>query len=151
MGLRSVYIYSKVTNVNFVWLLMTMFVTSWWRYQKEAFFVSLPFVRGIHRWSVNSPHKDHWRGALTFSLIYAWINVWVNTRDAGGLKSHRAHNDVTVMWYHLQIMKLEKKEPVPVELIFKLPESLYNNDTVHDEYNVDYIWKVFCHSDVLFV
>ena len=30
-----------------------------------------PFVRGIHRWPVNSPHKGQWRGALIFSLICA--------------------------------------------------------------------------------
>ena len=30
-----------------------------------------PFVRGIHRSPVNSPHKGQWRGALMFSLIYA--------------------------------------------------------------------------------
>ena len=30
-----------------------------------------PFVRGIHRSSVNSPHKGQWRGALMFSLICA--------------------------------------------------------------------------------
>ena len=30
-----------------------------------------PFVRGIHRSPVNSPHKGHWRGALVFSLICA--------------------------------------------------------------------------------
>ena len=36
-----------------------------------------PFVRGIHRSPVNSPHKGQWRGALTFSLIWAWINgLW---------------------------------------------------------------------------
>ena len=34
-----------------------------------------PFVRGIHRSPVNSPHKGQWRGALMFSLIYAWITV----------------------------------------------------------------------------
>ena len=28
-----------------------------------------PFVRGIHRSRVNSPHKGQWRGALMFSLI----------------------------------------------------------------------------------
>ena len=28
-----------------------------------------PFVRGIHRSPVNSPHKGQWRGALIFSLI----------------------------------------------------------------------------------
>ena len=38
-----------------------------------------PFVRGIHRSPVNSPHKGQWRGAFMFSLICAWINDWVNT------------------------------------------------------------------------
>ena len=56
-----------------------------------------PFVRGIHRWPVNSPHKGQWRGALMFSLICAWANGWVNHRDAGDLRRHRAHYDVTVM------------------------------------------------------
>ena len=56
-----------------------------------------PFVRGIHRWPVNSPHKDQWRGALMFSLICAWINGWVNNREAGDYRCHHAHYDVTVM------------------------------------------------------
>ena len=30
-----------------------------------------PFVRGIHRSPVNSPHKGQWRGALMMSLIWA--------------------------------------------------------------------------------
>ena len=33
-----------------------------------------PFVRGIHRSPVNSPHKGQWREALMFSLICVWIN-----------------------------------------------------------------------------
>ena len=56
-----------------------------------------PFVRGIHRSPVNSPHKGQWRGALMFSLISTWINVWVNNREAGDLRRHRAHYDVIVM------------------------------------------------------
>ena len=56
-----------------------------------------PFVRGIHWPPVNSPHKVQWRGALMFSLIWAWINGWVNTRDAGDLRHHRTHYDVIVM------------------------------------------------------
>ena len=56
-----------------------------------------PFVRGIHRSTVNSPHKGQWRGALMFSLICAWINCWVNNREAGDLRCHRAHYDVKVM------------------------------------------------------
>ena len=61
-----------------------------------------PFVRGIHRSPVNSPHKGLWRGALMFSLICAWINRWVNNREAGDFKCHRAHYDVIAM-LHIQI------------------------------------------------
>ena len=56
-----------------------------------------PFVRGIHRSPVNSPHKGQWRRALMFSLICVWINGWVNTHEAGDLRRYRAHYDVTVM------------------------------------------------------
>ena len=47
--------------------------------------------------SVNSPHKGPWRWALMFSLICAWTNGWVNNRDAGDLRRHRALYDVTLM------------------------------------------------------
>ena len=56
-----------------------------------------PFVRGIHRSPVNSPHKCQWRGALMSSLICAWISGWVNNGEAGDLRRHRAHYNVTVM------------------------------------------------------
>ena len=56
-----------------------------------------PFVRGIHRSPVNSPHKGQWREALMFSLICARINGWVNNREAGDLRRHHAHYDVTIM------------------------------------------------------
>ena len=55
------------------------------------------FVRGIHRWTVKSPHKGQWRAALMFNLIGAPINGWVNNRHAGDLRRHRAHYDVMVM------------------------------------------------------
>ena len=56
-----------------------------------------PFLRGIHRWPVNSPHKGQWRGALIFSLICVWMNGWVNNHEAGDLRRRCAHYDVTVM------------------------------------------------------
>ena len=56
-----------------------------------------PFLRGIHRSPVNSPHKGQWHGALMFSLICVWINAWVNNREAGDLRRYHAHDDVTVM------------------------------------------------------
>ena len=56
-----------------------------------------PFVQGIHRSQVNSPHKDPWCGALMFSLISAWINCWINNHEAGDLRRHHTHYDVIVM------------------------------------------------------
>ena len=47
-----------------------------------------PFVRGIHRWPVNSPHKGQWRRALMFSLICAWTNSWANNREADDLRRY---------------------------------------------------------------
>ena len=56
------------------------------------------FVWGIHRSTVKSPQKGQWRRALMFSLICAWINGWVNNREAVDLRRHRAHCDVTVIF-----------------------------------------------------
>ena len=63
----------------------------------ETFQRYLPFVRGIHRSPVNSPHKGQWGRALMFSLICAWINDWVNNGEAGDLRCYRAHYVVTVI------------------------------------------------------
>ena len=50
---------------------------------------------------VNSPHKGQWRGPLMFSFIYAWINDWVNNREAGDLRHQRGHYDIIVMFIEL--------------------------------------------------
>ena len=70
---------------------------TWWRHQIETFSALLAFMRGIHRSSVNSPHKGQWHGALMFSLICAWINSWVNNREAGDLRRLRTRDGVIVM------------------------------------------------------
>ena len=57
----------------------------------------LSLVNSHHRSLVNSHHKSQWCWDLMFSLICAWINGWVNNREAGDLRCHRAHYDVTVM------------------------------------------------------
>ena len=69
-------------------------VIKWKHFQRY-----LPFVRGIHRSPVNSPHKGQWHGALMFSLICAWIDGRVNNREAGDLRRHHTHYDVSVMLY----------------------------------------------------
>ena len=65
--------------------------------KRKHFLRYWPFVWGIPRSPVNSPLKGQWRRALMFTLIYARINGWVNNREAGDLRRHRAHYDVTVI------------------------------------------------------
>ena len=61
-----------------------------------------PFVRETRRSPGNFPHKGQWRGALMFSLIYTWINDWVNNREAGDLRRQHGHYDVIVMYNGVQ-------------------------------------------------
>ena len=63
-----------------------------------------PFVRGIHRSPVNSPHKGQWRRTLIFSLICVWLNGWVNIDEAGAFRRHRAHYGVTVMVFYFSFL-----------------------------------------------
>ena len=56
-----------------------------------------PYVRGILRSPMNSPHKGQWRGALMGFFICVWINDWVNNGEAGDLRRYCAHYDVIVM------------------------------------------------------
>ena len=55
-----------------------------------------PYVRGIHRSPVNSPHKGQWRGALMFSLFCVWINSWVNNGEASDLRRHCTQYDICI-------------------------------------------------------
>ena len=78
--------YNRVT----VWLM-----SSRWRHQMETFSALLALCEGNPL--VDSPHKGQWRGALMFSLICVWTNDSANNRDAGDLRRHRAHYDVSEM------------------------------------------------------
>ena len=69
-----------------------------------------PFVWGIHRSLVNSPHKGQWRGALMYSLICA-LHKWLS-KQSWGWWHQRVHCDVIVML----------KRPVyPVQSISRYP------------------------------
>ena len=69
----------------------------WWRHQMETFSALLALCTGNSPALVNSSHKGQWCGALMFSLICAWISGWANNLEAGDLRRHRGHYDVTVM------------------------------------------------------
>ena len=58
-----------------------------------------PFVRGMHRSPVNSPHKGQWRWAVMFSMICPWLKGCINNGEAGDLRRQRLHYDVTVMTF----------------------------------------------------
>ena len=60
-----------------------------WKYFQRYW----PFLLGIHRSPVNSPHKGQWRGALMLSLICTWIKSF----QVQDLRRYSAHYDVTVM------------------------------------------------------
>ena len=101
----------------FFMILKTHSCMVWWRNQIETFSALLilcghrksMFVCGMGmkicywlcmEFTVNSPHKSRWSGALMSYLICAWTNSWGNSRDACDLRRNRAHYDVTVMiWY----------------------------------------------------
>ena len=64
-----------------------------------------------------SPHKGQWRGALVFSLFFAWINSWISNREVGDLRRHHTQYDVTVM----------KSIPPPCDYAFR--STLHGTDS----------------------
>ena len=106
----------SVSWTTFLQLQNRYLILSWWRHQMEPFPRYWPFVRGIHRSPVNSPHEGRWYGALMFSLIWVWTNGWLNNRDAGDLRRHHAHYNVTVKsaFMHLSIVQKETKQSIKI-------------------------------------
>ena len=44
------------------------------------------------RLPMDSPNKGHWRRALMYSMMCAWIYGWVKSPDAGDLRRHVSCN-----------------------------------------------------------
>ena len=121
MGLK-VHVCRKTRGLSTVRLQTTLWTSAWWRHQMETFSALLAICAGnspvtVHWSPVNSPHKGQWRGALMFSFICAWMNGWVNTGEAGDLRRHRAHYDVTNGWLIAQ--QLTHKQPETHRCIYK--------------------------------
>ena len=87
---------------------------TWWRHQMETFSALLAICAGNSPVTVNSLHKGQWRGALMFSLICAWMNGSVNSREADDLRRPRPHCDVTVMSCGLDEPRLSHVFVLPV-------------------------------------
>ena len=96
----------------------------WWRHQMETFFSHYwPFVWGIHRSPVNSPHRGQWRGALMFSLICVGINGWIKNPEAGDLRCYCTHYDISVMFVEPNLANVCDNFTV----LNCLEENLYNS------------------------
>ena len=79
------------------WDFSLRWISARWRHQMKIFSALLAFCAGNSPVTGEFPHKSQWHGALMFSLIGAWMDDWVNNYEAGDLRRHRTHYDVTVM------------------------------------------------------
>ena len=128
---------------------------TWWRHQMETSSALLALCEG------NSPLIGQWRGALMFSLICAWTNGWVNNREAGDLRHHRAHYDVTVMRYLTwNPMKRSKGETVQrfmpdmtnVNFIPNYTEAFHNGQHFADDIFSAFLMKIWvCLSHFIYM
>ena len=87
--LNSLLVYRRVVYTS-------LFRCTWWRHQMENFLVILALCEG------NSPVTSEFPSQRPMTRIFdvffdlRWINGWVNIREAGDWRRHRAHHDVTV-------------------------------------------------------
>ena len=128
-----------------MWFVVFMMTSS----NRKQFPRYWPFVRGIHRSPVNSPHKGQWHRALMFTLVGAWINGWVNNREAVYLRRHRAHYDVTVMYFDTEESCLGGR------LNIKIPSYQYSNSHYKDKAvprpSYLYTWNTHTWKDGLYI
>ena len=114
------------------------------------------FVQGLHGSPVNSPHKGQWHRALMVSLICTWIKGWEKNLEAGDLRCHHTHYDITIMNMKKRIscsgrmaLRFFIKEEISASLIFSnnsktgLEENYLS--TAHD----CHIRYVYHYSDVI--
>ena len=133
---------------------VTQKYSPWWRHQMETFFR----IIGLSPVTVNSPHKGQWRGVLMFSLICTWVNGWVNNGEAGDLRRHRAHYDVTVMHcleWKMEIDCLDVMNAcllsVPPQLLWALAFMWHSNWTVNHRHHQNIVqgYTAWCHYNAV--
>ena len=105
--------------------------TPGWRHQMKHFPRYWPFVRGIPRSPVNSPHKGQWRGALRFfdrclnkrlsKQSWGW---WFETSTCPLWQ----HYDVNLLMWDLIIARLV---PVNIGNIYGLDDSVDTHYCTH--------------------
>ena len=88
------------------------------------------------------PRTNKWRGALMFSLICAWINGWVNNREAGDLRRYGAHYVVTVMPLRTNTCTYIPVLNWPLAKVFLLCVFKFNNAlSMSNRFLCDFCWN----------
>ena len=85
------------------WDVITRPFPSWWRHQMETFSALLTLCAGNSTVTGEFPLWRPVKRSFDVFLIYTSTNGWINSRDSGYLRRHRAHYDVSVMWYPLLV------------------------------------------------
>ena len=90
-----------MVNNSHVYLMICQhsFRASWWRHQRETFSALLVLCAGNSPVTGEFPSQRPVTRSLGVFFDLAWINGYVNNREAGDLRRHRAHYDVTVILF----------------------------------------------------
>ena len=82
--------------------------TKWWRHQIKTFSTLLAICAGNSLVTGEFPAQRPATRSFEVSLICAWLDGWVNNGEAGDLRRHRVHYDVTVMKSYVHTMNSPK-------------------------------------------
>ena len=89
------YTLSLINTDMFLMALLSILI--WRCHQMKTFSALRALCAGNSPLTGEFPSQRPVTRSFDVSLICAWINGWVNNREAGDLRRHRAHCDVTVM------------------------------------------------------
>ena len=103
-GHRHVSCHASLTHSN----------GTWWRHQVETFSASLALCAGNSSVTGEFPLTKASDAELMF-LISAWTIGWVNHREAGNLRHHRAH--LTSLWWNCYYLTIFSALDLPEVVI----------------------------------
>ena len=99
----------------------------WWRHQMETFYASLAICAGNSPVTGKIPVQRPVTQSFDVFFDSAWMNGWVSNREAGDLRRHCTHYDVTVMavpYKSLKFQVLKTKTVISVHYI-KHPSKMH--------------------------
>ena len=104
---------------------------AWWCHQMETFSALLAFCAGNSPVPGEFPTQRPVTHSFDNFFDLAWINGWVNNREAGDLRRYRVHYDVIVMGFSSYVGSVSMSWCIHVKIysiiILLLNGSIYIN------------------------